>query len=254
MHETISLFSSRGEGTLALWDPTRKLVVAGPYLRVRNPMITGVGLVLAGEAMALGSVAILIELGIFALANALWMPLIEEPGLVRRFGDSYLAYRRAVPRWIPRRRPWTGEPGSSSAESAAGSSATIRESVNWTRPAGIEGSPASSLASGSCFSSPVTSQRSRWARAERRVGEGHAAVALVGVGGEATRRSLTSSTGSPGTSEAVWPSGPRPRWTRSSRSGSELRTRGGGLEVALGDRHRPQRGLVLERERQRPGG
>src|SRR5215218_4195992 len=35
----------------------------------------------------------------------------------------------------------------------------------------------------------------------------------------ATRRSLTSSTGSPATSEAVWPSGPRPRWTRSKRSG-----------------------------------
>src|ERR1700744_1790229 len=38
----------------------------------------------------------------------------------------------------------------------------------------------------------------------------------------ATRRSVTSRTGSPGTSEAVWPSGPRPRWTRSMRSGSEV--------------------------------
>ena len=31
---------------------------------------------------------------------------------------------------------------------------------------------------------------------------------------------MTSSTGSPGTSDAVCPSGPRPRWTRSRRSGS----------------------------------
>src|SRR5579885_1634980 len=35
----------------------------------------------------------------------------------------------------------------------------------------------------------------------------------------ATSASRTSSTGSPGTSEAVWPSGPRPRWTRSRTGG-----------------------------------
>jgi protein-S-isoprenylcysteine O-methyltransferase Ste14 len=106
VYETISLFATEGEGTLAPWDPTRKLVVRGPYRRVRNPMISGVGLVLLGEAALLGSTAILAELGLFALANALWMPLVEEPGLVTRFGSDYVEYRRAVPRWIPRRTPW----------------------------------------------------------------------------------------------------------------------------------------------------
>ena len=103
---TVSLFGSIGEGTLAPWDPTRRLVVRGPYRHVRNPMITGVGLVLLGEALVLGSPAIVAELGIFALANGLYIPLVEEPGLIRRFGDEYLAYRAAVPRWIPRRTPW----------------------------------------------------------------------------------------------------------------------------------------------------
>jgi protein-S-isoprenylcysteine O-methyltransferase Ste14 len=28
--------------------------------------------------------------------------LVEEPGLERRFGESYLAYKRAVRRWLPR--------------------------------------------------------------------------------------------------------------------------------------------------------
>ena len=106
-YETMSLFGTKGEGTLAPWDPTRRLVVLGPYRRVRNPMITGVALVLLGEAALLGSTAILIEFAIFGLANALWMPLVEEPGLVRRFGDEYLEYKRAVPRWIPRRTPWS---------------------------------------------------------------------------------------------------------------------------------------------------
>jgi protein-S-isoprenylcysteine O-methyltransferase Ste14 len=107
MRETITLFAMIGEGTLAPWDPTRKLVVHGPYRRVRNPMITGVALVILGEGLILGSVAILIEFAVFALANALWMPLVEEPGLVRRFGTGYEEYRRAVPRWVPLREPWT---------------------------------------------------------------------------------------------------------------------------------------------------
>lgn len=104
---TISLFGKEGEGTLAPWDPTRKLVVRGPYRRVRNPMITGVGLVLLGEAAILGSPGILIAFGIFAVANLIYIPLVEEPDLVGRFGDEYEEYRSAVPRWIPRRTPWS---------------------------------------------------------------------------------------------------------------------------------------------------
>lgn len=32
----------------------------------------------------------------------------EEPALTRRFGAEYEAYRRAVPAWRPRLRPWSG--------------------------------------------------------------------------------------------------------------------------------------------------
>jgi hypothetical protein len=106
MRETISLFSRVGEGTLAPWDPTRKLVVNGPYRRVRNPMITGVFLVLSGETLVLGVPQMAAWTAIFGLVNAIYMPLVEEPGLVKRFGKDYVTYRDNVPRWIPRRRPW----------------------------------------------------------------------------------------------------------------------------------------------------
>src|SRR5215831_16602872 len=43
-------FASEGEGTLAPWDPPRRLVVRGPYRFVRNPMISGVVFFLFGEA------------------------------------------------------------------------------------------------------------------------------------------------------------------------------------------------------------
>jgi protein-S-isoprenylcysteine O-methyltransferase Ste14 len=104
---TITLFGTEGQGTLAPWDSTRRLVVRGPYRRVRNPMITGVGLIVLGEAAILGSPPILIAFGIFALVNVVYIPLIEEPDLTARFDSEYEDYRRAVPRWIPRRTPWS---------------------------------------------------------------------------------------------------------------------------------------------------
>jgi protein-S-isoprenylcysteine O-methyltransferase Ste14 len=108
MWRTILLLARLGEGTLAPWDPTTKLVVAGPYRYVRNPMIGGVALVLLGEAAVFGSVPLLVWTAGFLTVNAVWFPLFEEPALTRRFGDDYRVYMRSVPRWIPRRRPWTG--------------------------------------------------------------------------------------------------------------------------------------------------
>jgi protein-S-isoprenylcysteine O-methyltransferase Ste14 len=42
------------------------------------------------------------------LINHLHFLLIEEPGLVRRFGDAYTTYKSNVPRWLPRATPWEG--------------------------------------------------------------------------------------------------------------------------------------------------
>jgi protein-S-isoprenylcysteine O-methyltransferase Ste14 len=99
---TVTLFVKVGHGTLAPWDPTSKLVVRGPYRFVRNPMITGVGTMLAGEAIFFRSWAIAIELTVFAVVNAIYFPLVEEPGLARRFGAEYEEYCSRVPRWLPR--------------------------------------------------------------------------------------------------------------------------------------------------------
>lgn len=104
---TVTLFARVGRGTLAPWDPTSRLVVNGPYRRVRNPMISGVLFVLLGEAAILASPALLAWAGVFLAANALWMPLVEEPGLRRRFGADYEEYAAHVPRWLPRLTPWS---------------------------------------------------------------------------------------------------------------------------------------------------
>jgi protein-S-isoprenylcysteine O-methyltransferase Ste14 len=103
---TVSLFARIGKGTLAPWDPTSRLVVIGPYRHVRNPMISGVLTVLLGEAALFGSLPLLVWFGAAFAVNAVYFPLVEEPGLRERFGGDYEAYCANVPRWLPRLRPW----------------------------------------------------------------------------------------------------------------------------------------------------
>jgi protein-S-isoprenylcysteine O-methyltransferase Ste14 len=103
---TVVLFVTVGRGTLAPWDPTSRLVVRGPYRYVRNPMISGVLFILLGEAALLDSVSLLIWFAAVFAVNTVYLPLLEEPGLSRRFGDDYERYRAHVPRWLPRVRPW----------------------------------------------------------------------------------------------------------------------------------------------------
>jgi protein-S-isoprenylcysteine O-methyltransferase Ste14 len=99
----VTLFARVGKGTLAPWDPTKRLVAAGPYRHVRNPMITGVATVLAGWAAFTGSWVLALWLVVFVAVNAAYFMLVEEPGLEHRFGAPYRDYKARVPRWIPRR-------------------------------------------------------------------------------------------------------------------------------------------------------
>lgn len=103
---TVFLFATRGRGTLAPWDPPARLVVAGPYRFVRNPMIAGVVLILLAEALILRSRALAEWAAVFLLINAIYFPLLEEPQLEGRFGEDYREYKRHVRRFLPRISPW----------------------------------------------------------------------------------------------------------------------------------------------------
>jgi protein-S-isoprenylcysteine O-methyltransferase Ste14 len=91
-----------GRGTLAPWDPTRELVLAGAYRHSRNPLKGGLFVVLLGEALLARSLPLAVWLASFALVNVVYIRLYEEPGLEARFGDRYRDYRARVPRFWPR--------------------------------------------------------------------------------------------------------------------------------------------------------
>ncbi len=102
----IKYFAAQGKGTLAPWDPPKKLVVEGPYRYSRNPMISGVVIVLLGELIIFGSIPLLIWFLYFTITNLIYIMKREEPMLEQKFGDEYREYKQKVPRFIPRRKPW----------------------------------------------------------------------------------------------------------------------------------------------------
>lgn len=96
-------FATVGDGTPGLWDAPTRVVAAGPYRWVRNPIYIAALLVVLGEAWLFLSLPLLAYAGAMAVFCHLFVTGYEERRLARRFGRSYLEYRRTVPRWIPRR-------------------------------------------------------------------------------------------------------------------------------------------------------
>lgn len=69
-------------------------------------MITGVLFILLGESLILHATNVLIWAGIFVVINTIYFILVEERSMLRRFGNEYTAYKKQVPRWIPRFKPY----------------------------------------------------------------------------------------------------------------------------------------------------
>jgi protein-S-isoprenylcysteine O-methyltransferase Ste14 len=101
-------FVTEGLGTPAPVAPTERLVVGGLYRYVRNPMYVAVAATIVGQALLLGQPVLLAYVAAFVAVVAAFVHGYEEPTLTLQFGAEYEEYRRAVPRWWPRRRPWHG--------------------------------------------------------------------------------------------------------------------------------------------------
>ena len=107
MIQAFGRFVTEGFGTPLPAAPPTHLVVGGLYRWVRNPIYVAALAVILGQALLFG------QLGPLVYAAILWVCMAgvvrwrEEPVLVRRFGADYDVYRRAVPAWWPRLRPWS---------------------------------------------------------------------------------------------------------------------------------------------------
>ena len=106
--ESARRFLAVGLGTLVPTAPTEHLVVSGFYRFVRNPMYVGVLIALIGEAVLFERRIMIVYPVIVWMVVNLFVCFYEEPTLTRRYGEEYLRFKRNVPRWVPRLRPWRG--------------------------------------------------------------------------------------------------------------------------------------------------
>ncbi len=97
------------QGTPVPFNPPPTLVVSGPYRYSRNPMLTGVFLLLFGIGFAIQSLSLILIFTPLYISAHIWeLKQIEEPELIKRLGDVYLAYREKTPMFIPSFRAKSG--------------------------------------------------------------------------------------------------------------------------------------------------
>ncbi len=96
-------FSRYGRGTPLPVDAPRHLVTSGLFRVIRNPIIAGELMVIWVVVLYVASLGLLVYAILMSLAGHLVVVYVEEPELRKRFGETYEAYCREVPRWFPRR-------------------------------------------------------------------------------------------------------------------------------------------------------
>jgi protein-S-isoprenylcysteine O-methyltransferase Ste14 len=82
--------------------PTQELLTEGPFRYCRNPMTLGAILAYLGIALAARTTAGMAFVLSFAAVLLTYLKRLEERELAERFGEAYLAYRRATPFIVPR--------------------------------------------------------------------------------------------------------------------------------------------------------
>jgi len=78
-----------------------ELVTRGPFAIVRNPIYTGVTVVVAGLALLVPSVWSLASVAVLVASFEAQTRSVEEPYLIRVHGEAYARYARRVGRFLP---------------------------------------------------------------------------------------------------------------------------------------------------------
>jgi protein-S-isoprenylcysteine O-methyltransferase Ste14 len=95
-------FYVSGKGTLAPWDPPKKLVVVGLYRHVRNPMYVSVVTLIMGWSLLFTSPILICYAVSLAIGFHIRVLRYEEPWLNSQFGSEWQQYNARVNRWLPK--------------------------------------------------------------------------------------------------------------------------------------------------------
>lgn len=78
-----------------------ELVTRGVFALARNPVFTGMGILLSGQVLAVPSALSAVALAVFAAAVQVQVRAIEEPYLLRTHGTAYTGYAARTGRFLP---------------------------------------------------------------------------------------------------------------------------------------------------------
>jgi len=106
LNDRIADAIAKAGGTPMPLAPPERLVVNGFNRYVRNPMYVGLLIAILGQALLFGSLGLVLYAVVVWIITASFVRWYEEPTLSHRYGTEYEEYRRNVPAWLPRWRPW----------------------------------------------------------------------------------------------------------------------------------------------------
>lgn len=90
------------KGTPVPFNPPPVLIVRGPYKYSRNPMTSGLFLLMFGLGVLLGSILLsFVFVPLYVLFHYFLLKNVEEPELEMRLGESYKEYKSRVPMFFP---------------------------------------------------------------------------------------------------------------------------------------------------------
>ena len=99
---TCIIYFLKTGGTPVPLNPPEQLIISGPYSISRNPMVTGLLVQFFGFGAVMNSITLtLIISPLLTIIMAAELKYIEEPELIKRFGNRYLEYMKDVPMFIP---------------------------------------------------------------------------------------------------------------------------------------------------------
>lgn len=99
---SVATFIAVANASGAVGDTPKRLVSAGTFRTLRNPIYAGAALLLLGIALYRQSPSFTLVAVVFGVAIDAYVRRVEEPRLELRYGQEYTEYMRLVPRWIPR--------------------------------------------------------------------------------------------------------------------------------------------------------
>ncbi|MCL5986617.1 MAG: isoprenylcysteine carboxylmethyltransferase family protein [Actinobacteria bacterium] len=92
----------KAKGTPVPFNPPPKIVTTGPYAYVRNPMLTGVFILMFELGILFNLFSfVFIFTPLFILFTVMELKAVEEPELEKRLGKEYLEYKKRTPMFIP---------------------------------------------------------------------------------------------------------------------------------------------------------